>query len=482
VQYSIVKKRVLNEEFRIDAEYYSPENLIKENAIIKHNHKLLGDICDLIAGPFGSTVTTERYDANSNKRYIRGKDIQSFFIEKTDAVFIENNLFHELPQFHLKAEDILVTVVGMKFGKSAIIYPEDCPAVFSCKSTLIRNPSINVWYLLTYLSSNIGYGLMRRGQRGAAQPGINLFDIKNIPVPIYCDNFQLRIEALVKQSKSFVTASNAVFSHAQTSLLSELNLINWQPKHQLSFVKNYSDTELTGRFDAEYYQPKYDKIVKAIKSYSGGWDTLGNLCKLVGHPSNPPYADTEKTEKTFIVAQNDLGDYSLSDTYWSGDDAKYTTSEFVRENQQYILRKNDLVLYTVGAAPHIGKANIVFDENVQSTIGSFVTLVRANTEKINPFSLLALFNSPIGYLLTNRFQRGMVQQYIYPKDLIQTPIPILPKEVQTQIQQKITESFNLRKQSKHLLECAKKAVEIAIEQDEQTATKWLENETKEMQT
>ena len=50
-------------------------------------------------------------------------------------------------------------------------------------------------------------------------------------------------------------------------------------------------------------------------------------------------------------------------------------------------------------------------------------------------------------------------------------------EVQDQIQQKVTESFNLRKQSKHLLECAKRAVEMAIEQDEQTAIDWLEDET-----
>ncbi len=68
-----------------------------------------------------------------------------------------------------------------------------------------------------------------------------------------------------------------------------------------------------------------------------------------------------------------------------------------------------------------------------------------------------------------------------PDQVKQTVIPILSDEKQLEIQQKVTESFNLRKQSKHLLECAKKAVEIAIEQDEKTAIKWLENETNEMQ-
>ena len=63
-------------------------------------------------------------------------------------------------------------------------------------------------------------------------------------------------------------------------------------------------------------------------------------------------------------------------------------------------------------------------------------------------------------------------------DILNLPIPILPIEKQAQIKLKIAESFNLRKQSKQLLECAKRAVEIAIEENEQAAIDWLENQTK----
>ena len=78
----------------------------------------------------------------------------------------------------------------------------------------------------------------------------------------------------------------------------------------------------------------------------------------------------------------------------------------------------------------------------------------------------------------------MVQFYtaINKDDILQgyrLPI-IVPEEKQAQIQRKVVESFRLRKQSKHLLECAKRAVEIAIETDEQTAVDWLENETKDL--
>ena len=41
--------------------------------------------------------------------------------------------------------------------------------------------------------------------------------------------------------------------------------------------------------------------------------------------------------------------------------------------------------------------------------------------------------------------------------------------------QKVVDSFNSRNRAKDLLEHAKRAVEIAIEQDEQTAIDWLQS-------
>ena len=76
----------------------------------------------------------------------------------------------------------------------------------------------------------------------------------------------------------------------------------------------------------------------------------------------------------------------------------------------------------------------------------------------------------------NRDVVGSVILHWRPDQVKQTLIPILTEDKQEEIQHKVTESFNLRKQSKHLLECAKKAVEMAIEEDEETAMLWLESQ------
>ena len=464
MRYSIVEKGMLNEELRIDAEYYSLDNLIKENSVTKHNFRLLGDICELIAGPFGSTVTTEGYDESSDKRYIRGKDIESFFVGKTDAVFLEDHLFDGLSQFHLRPEDILLTVVGMKFGKSAIIYPEDCPAIFSCKSTLIRNPSVNIWYLLTYLSSGIGYGLVRRGQRGAAQPGINLFDIRSVPVPIFGDNFQAEFEILVKQAKFLVTASDVEFSDAQTLLLSELGLTNWQPQHQLTFVKNYSDTQQARRIDAHYFQPKYEEIVNAIRSYPGGWGRLGELvaiqkCVEVG---SGEYLE----EGVPFVRVSNLSPFEISEE-------KYISDQLYEEVKQYQPKQGEILL-SKDATP--GIAHYLDQPTPRMIPSGGILRLKNKTDSVNDEYLTLVLNSILTKEQVNRDVGGSVILHWRPDQVKGTVIPILPEEKQARIQKKVIESFSLRKQSKHLLECAKRTVEIAIERDEQAALDWLEAE------
>ena len=86
-----------------------------------------------------------------------------------------------------------------------------------------------------------------------------------------------------------------------------------------------------------------------------------------------------------------------------------------------------------------------------------------------------VLNSILTQEQVNRDVGGSVILHWRPDQVARTLIPILPEEKQVEIQQKVLESFNLRNHAKDLLKSAKRAVEIAIEQDEQTAINWLES-------
>ena len=106
---------------------------------------------------------------------------------------------------------------------------------------------------------------------------------------------------------------------------------------------------------------------------------------------------------------------------------------------------------------------------------SGILRLKNKTDKIGNECLTLVLNSILTQEQINRDVDGSVILHWRPDQVARTVIPILPQEKQSEIQQKVIESFNLRKHAEALLGYAKHAVEIAIEQDKQTAIGWLES-------
>ena len=119
-----------------------------------------------------------------------------------------------------------------------------------------------------------------RANKASMYPAVSTGDILDTPLFVPFKSLRLLIVETVKNAIFALERAKQIYAEAQTLLLSELGLADWQPKQQLTFVKNFSDTKDAGRVDADYFQPKYDEIINAIKNYPGGWDTLGNLVTL----------------------------------------------------------------------------------------------------------------------------------------------------------------------------------------------------------
>ena len=74
---------------------------------------------------------------------------------------------------------------------------------------------------------------------------------------------------------------------------------------------------------------------------------------------------------------------------------------------------------------------------------------------------------------------GTILAGITKDELLSMPLPKVDEKLQKAIAAKVQESFDLRHQSKQLLEYAKQAVEMAIEQGEDTALAWLKERSGE---
>lgn len=102
-------------------------------------------------------------------------------------------------------------------------------------------------------------------------------------------------------------------------------------------------------------------------------------------------------------------------------------------------------------------------------------MIRLNSDAdISPEYLHILLTCPrIGKYLFEQKEMRTAQPKISDKDIFDFIIPKIDRDIQQQIVDKVHESFALRKKSKHLLDLAKTAVEIAIEQGEQKALELL---------
>lgn len=98
-----------------------------------------------------------------------------------------------------------------------------------------------------------------------------------------------------------------------------------------------------------------------------------------------------------------------------------------------------------------------------------------------PEYLTLVLNSVIVKLQAERDSNGAVIQLWKPSEIEKVLVPILDIDIQKEIAKEIRSSFILRRQSKQLLDCAVKAVEMAIEQSEEKAIAWLNEKVKEIE-
>ncbi len=358
------------------------------------------------------------------------------------------------------AGDFAISRLRSYLEEMGIIEEKETKQVLSTEFLVFRQirKGLSVHTLFALCMTEAIQKILKAGQYGTEHPRFYEVLLEELPIPDSLLAIDSNISATIKQALQCRKLSGEMYQQAQTILLSELGLTNWQPKHQLTFTKNYSDAEQAGRIDAEYYQPKYGEIIKVIKNYSGGWDTLENLCKTKRGSliSEEYYSD----EGVLYIRGADFSGGALSSKK-----GIYISNDFNYKNETTV-KEGEIVFSLIGS---VGETAFVTSKFEGSYISNNTGKISCNKHGINSWVLQILLQSFIGQMYFEKHKTQTAQPKISNTDIHDFVIPILSKEKQIQIQKKITESFRLREQSKNLLESAKKAVEIAIEQDEPTA-------------
>ena len=468
MQSSIIDYRSLEPiSLRLDAEYYRPIFLDIEAKIKRRPWDYLANLSESIKSFGAYSLCNQVEYLDKGIPFLRCKDIKNGLIDLSDVLFIDDDTNQLLWKSEVKPKTVLFTMSGT-VGNSAIATEELKFPINSNQdiAKIVTNEKLNPYYFSIFLQSDYGKKQILRLPIGSVQQHIFLWQLERLIIPLYSIAFQTLIERVFKLSLNSQTKAMAAYSQAQTLLLSELGLLDWKPKHRLSFVKNYSDTQQAERFDAEYFQPKYDDIVAAIKNYTDGWDTTENTLNIKDSNFSPKH----NVEYKYIELAN-IGS--------NGEITGFTEAEGqdLPTRARRKVSKNDVIVSSIEGS--LSSCALIPDEYNGALCSTGFYIV--DSTKINPQTLLVLLKSPIGQEQLKKGCSGTILTAINKDEIGKIVLPIVDSGIQHQIKQKITESFNLRKQSKHLLECAKKAVEMAIEKDEETAMRWLDSQLDSME-
>ena len=451
ITHSIIQKSQIKSAHRIDAEYFQPEYLELEKKIHSTNSCRLWRNIEgrFITGPFGSEFGVENYTSESQYRYVRGKDVKEFFLLDDDNVYIPEKDYERLKKYSLKEGDVLVSVVGT-LGNAAIVDSSTVPAIFSCKSTVFRTNSINSHYFIAYLNSRYGYKLLKRSVRGAVQTGLNIDDLKSLPVFIPSQMIQESIASFVLSAKKENDRSKSIYSQAEDLLLEELELKNFKPKEELSYIVNLSNVKSAHRTDAEYFQPKFKKIEeKLIKDFNAKRIKNLDFIKVTTGQYSEEY--TTKDQGKPYIRGTDLtkGTVNLDNLVYIDLDRQIPSKK---------AKEGDVVVTRVGT---IGISARLPKEVEGGTISDNLIRLRFSEEDLNSFYASLYFNT-IGSQLMIRESRGSVQARLNQETLKEIVLPILPKSTQQKVADLVHQSHQAHRNAKELLEKAKQKIEKMI--------------------
>lgn len=361
---------------------------------------------------------------------------------------------------HLKKGDVLLSIIGT-IGELSLVASED-PATCSCKLAILRPSKVSPEYLAVFLRSEHGQNQIGRMTRGAVQKGLILEDMDQLWVPKVSEPFENRIVETVRASRATRDRTTQKQVEAEEVLLAALGLANGTPPEPLAYTARASDVFASGRFDAQYFMPAKEQVKLSLAALPG--QLLSDRVDSIRDQWMPdrapptmrvrnydvtdalvPLLDAEK-EPSFAA---DIG--SMKKVFKDGDVAISRLRAYLKEVA--VVRTGDDI-------PSVGSSEFI--------------VLRLKGSKISPETLMVFLRSAPVQTILKWCQDGSQHPRFSEGDLLSIPVPDAVARVSDQITKIVQDGFTARHQARKLLEAAKRAVEIAIEEGEPAAMAYLD--------
>ena len=448
---------------RFDSHYYEKKYILLKQTLLAKPHWLLGDI---VLKPIQTGHTPSMSNSlfyGGEIAFIKTDNLRVNSITTNFSNYLSNEGNQEISRTELKEKDIITTIIGATedvIARTALVLPEHLPANINQNIVQIRVNETIVFaeYVNAYLNSRYGRDYLRYLSRQTEQVNLNCQEVSSVIVPKFSTEFQGVIRDCISKAYYLQRCSKENYLFADRMLEEGLG-INQSSNDNIS-IKTFSESfNISGRLDAEYYQPKYEQYEEIIKNNKLGFTIIKKEFDLI----------TKKCDRSLEqYPYIEIGDINVSTGVAT---SNIIMTEALPDNAKIMTKVNDVLVSTV--RPNRGAVSILEEDDLLVS-GAFTVLrEKGNYPKE---VLLVILRSELYRDWLLKYNVGTSYPVIKDDDILNLPLPILDEILNKEISDKVQESFRLRKESKKLLDIAIKAVEMAIETDEETAIAWMKEQ------
>jgi len=451
LEVATVKGSELIGAHRIDAEAYQREVLNAYIALARLPHVQLGEVAFITDGQHGYHVI----DETSEIKHLTAQCIRNGYVDASNADRISAEMHARNQRSACESGDVVLSTAGT-IGSAGVVTADVLPANMDQDLARIKiydQHQLNPWYVATFLSSWFGRLQTGRESTGQVQQHLALEKVRQLRIPLLDD--QDAIARKAHRAFELFRESEALYAQAQVLLTAELGLDRLDLSEGLYSVRRSSEALQARRIDAEYYKPRYQRLLEHIQKTGQGIRLGDWVAEPIKRGVQPEYVGDGDT---VVINSQHVGK-----THIVLDDNRFTSRGLyqVGANQRAIVRQYDVLLNSTGYIT-IGRCQTLLDD-VQAVIDGHISIIRPK-EGLDPVYLAVYLNALPGQLQTERGWTGSSGQIELRAEVISDfVIWKAPAHTQQQIRGLIEQSHQARREAKRLLAEARAEVERMIE-------------------
>ncbi|MCO2251904.1 hypothetical protein FA375_01100 [Pseudomonas aeruginosa] len=395
--------------------------------------------------------------------FLQSADITTPFINAEKMACVPEVDWERYPKGRVVAGELLIEVKG-KAEKVAVV-PENFPVRTLITGTCYKLSTHEKWQrslLVAHLTGRYGAILKDRLKTNLLVAYIAKDDLYRIPIPNLSSELTSRIHNLVESSLAKRDEIILAQETASSVLLGALGLANWAPPEPLAYTARAKDVFNSGRFDAQYFMPAKEQVRQS-------------LAALPGRPlSERVYSIRDQWMPDRAPATMQVRNYDVTDALAPLLDIEKEVS-FASEigSMKKIIKDGDVAISRLRA--YLKQAAVVrTGDNITSVGSSEFIVLRLKDTTISPETLMVFLRSTPVQTVLKWCQDGSQHPRFSESELLSISVPDAVARVSEKITGIVKEGFSARLLARKMLEAAKRAVEIAIEDGESAAMFYLD--------